>query len=99
MPELSAPNADRLRHDAGKIGIHHPGIEGSGGAFGYDIDDSNIEFSHVYCNIAHRPTKIAARARDILRSILARLPPAKNGCSFGYAGRERDRRMVVAGRT
>ena len=47
VPQLSAPNADCLRHDAGKIGIHDASIQGSSLALGYDIDDAYAEFLHV----------------------------------------------------
>ena len=47
MSLLPAPDADYLRHDAGKVGIHDAGIQSSRGAPGHDIDDPDMEFSHA----------------------------------------------------
>jgi len=47
VPQLSAPNPDYLRHDAGKIGIHDASVQSSRWALGDDIDDANTEFLHV----------------------------------------------------
>ena len=47
MPLISAPYADYLGHDAGKIRIHHPSIQTPSGSSRNDIYDPDMEFSHV----------------------------------------------------
>ena len=45
MSLLAAPDADYLRHDTGKIGIHDAGVQRSRWTLGDDIDDADAEFS------------------------------------------------------
>jgi len=47
MPLLPAPHTDDLRHDAGKIGVHHASIQSPRRAPRNDIDDPDMEFSHA----------------------------------------------------
>ena len=43
---LSAPDANRLGHDAGEIGIHDASVQSSGRAPGHDVYDPDAQFSH-----------------------------------------------------
>ena len=47
MSRLSAPDADYLRHDARKIGIHDASVQSSSRTPGHDIDDPDTELSHA----------------------------------------------------
>src|ERR1035438_8927173 len=46
MALLSAPDANRLWHDAGEIGIHDASVQSSGRAPGHDVYDPDAQFSH-----------------------------------------------------